>query len=167
MAAPKGNTFWKLRSKHGRDKIFATPDILWDAACEYFEACIKNPIIKVDWVGGMAKRINRPIERPFTITGLCIFLHVNTKYFNELKERASEDYAEVITRIEETIYSQKFSGAAAGIFNPNIIARDLGLVDKTDVTTKGDKVGQGIDYTKLSDGALEEIAKAGPREGEG
>lgn len=26
MAAPKGNQFWMLRSKHGRDKLFATPE---------------------------------------------------------------------------------------------------------------------------------------------
>ena len=37
MAAPKGNQFWMLRSKHGRDKLFATPEALWEAACEYFQ----------------------------------------------------------------------------------------------------------------------------------
>ena len=42
-AAPKGNQFWKLRSKHGRDKLFATPDLLWEAACEYFAYCDKHP----------------------------------------------------------------------------------------------------------------------------
>jgi hypothetical protein len=39
---------------------------------------------------------------------------------------------EVITRIDKYIYNQKFEGAAAGFLNPNIIARDLGLADKTD-----------------------------------
>ena len=43
MAAPKGNKFWMLRSKHGRDKLFATPELLWDAACEYFQWCDENP----------------------------------------------------------------------------------------------------------------------------
>ena len=28
MAAPKNNSFWKMRSKHGRDKIFKTPEIM-------------------------------------------------------------------------------------------------------------------------------------------
>ena len=32
-----------LRSKHGRDKLFATPELLWDAACEYFQWCDENP----------------------------------------------------------------------------------------------------------------------------
>lgn len=30
MGAPKGNQFWKLRSKHGRDKLFSSPEILND-----------------------------------------------------------------------------------------------------------------------------------------
>ena len=37
--------------------------------------------------------------------------------------------------IEKTIYKQKFDGATAGSFNANIIARDLGLKDKTDITS--------------------------------
>jgi|WetSurMetagenome_2_1015567.scaffolds.fasta_scaffold07132_8 hypothetical protein len=43
MAAPEGNQFWKLRSKHGRDKLFATPELLLEAACEYFEWCDTHP----------------------------------------------------------------------------------------------------------------------------
>ena len=44
MGAPKGNQFWKARAKHGRDKIFKTPDALWKAACEYFEWVDDNPL---------------------------------------------------------------------------------------------------------------------------
>ena len=52
------------------------------------------------------------------------------------------EFSSVITRIRETIYQQKFEGAAVGAFNANIIARDLGLADKTinDTTIKGAKV---------------------------
>ena len=32
--------------------------------------------------------------------------------------------------MKEIIYNQKYSGAAAGFFNANIIARDLGLANK-------------------------------------
>jgi len=37
MPAPKGNQFWKARSKSGRGKIFRTPKSLWKAAEEYFQ----------------------------------------------------------------------------------------------------------------------------------
>ena len=43
---------WMLRSKHGRDKLFATPELLWDAACEYFQWCDENPwVIDVIYCG--------------------------------------------------------------------------------------------------------------------
>jgi hypothetical protein len=61
-------------------------------------------------------------------------------YFNDfeagIKETKSEinkDFSKVLTHVREVIYNQKFTGAAAGFLNPNIIARDLGLVDKAKV----------------------------------
>lgn len=146
MAAPKGNKFWELRSKHGRDKIFATPEIMWDAACEYFSYITDNPLqaqeiikYKDDY-----EKVSVDKMRPFTLTGLCLFLDVNVQYFTDFEQslkdkndKISKDFSLVATRIRETIYSQKFEGASSGFFNPNIIARDLGLMDKTDITTNG------------------------------
>lgn len=133
MAAPKSNQFWKLRSKHGRDKLFATPELLWEAACEYFEWCDNHPWTKQDWVGKDADQVTRETQRPYTLTGLCLYLNCSTSYFREFKSNPpvnTEDFLTVITRIEETIYTMKYEGAAVGAFNANIIARDLGLVDK-------------------------------------
>lgn len=133
MAAPTSNQFWKLRSKHGRDKLFATPDLLWEAACEYFEWCDNNPWTKKDWVGKDAEMVLRETQRPYTLSGLCLYLDCGSAYFRVFKAQlpdGEQDFKTVITRIEETIYTQKFEGAAAGMFNANIIARDLGLVDK-------------------------------------
>ncbi|MFP7656093.1 DNA-packaging protein [Chryseobacterium proteolyticum] len=144
MAAPEGNQFWRLRSKHGRDKLFTSPQLLWEAACDYFEWCEKNPLIDIDYKGKDADRVELPKMVAFTIHGLCIYLGCNTAYFRQFKAslkdkkvkkqgKENEDFSTVITRIEEVIYNQKFIGAAAGFLNPNIIARDLGLVDKKEV----------------------------------
>lgn len=146
MAAPRRNQFWKNRSKHGRDKLFTTPDLLWTAATEYFEWCDKNPWIKNEAIksGDYAGQIVKvPTSRPYTLTGLCLYLDVNADYFRQFKENLKEneqDFSWVITRIEEIIYTQKFEGAAIGAFNANIIARDLGLTDKKELdhTTKGE-----------------------------
>lgn len=147
MSAPTGNQFWKLRKKHGKDKKFNTAEVLWEAACEYFQWCDNNPFKKFEVVKGGALAgtlVKIPTARPYTLHGLCLYLGVNTKYFNDLKdalkEKPDKNYSEVITRIEETIYCQKFEGAVAGFFNANIIARDLGLIDKKDLTTAGDKI---------------------------
>ena len=145
--APKGNKFWKLRSKHGRDKIFATPDIMLEACYEYFEWCEKHPLIEIDFRGSKMEKIELPKMRALTMWGLCSFLHVNTVYFNqfegEIKEKedkVSKDFSKVITHVRELIINQKFEGAAAGFLNPNIIARDLGLKDNSDVTSNGESI---------------------------
>lgn len=136
MAAPIGNRFWELRSKHGRDKLFETPELLWEAACEYFEWCENNPLIEIDFAGKDADKVERPKMRVFTMQGLCSYLDCTTDYFRSFKsqERAkSEDFITVIRKIEETVYNQKFTGAASGFLNANIISRDLGLIDKKEV----------------------------------
>lgn len=156
MAAPEGNQFWKLRSKHGRDKLFATPELLWEAACEYFQWCEDNPFIKAEAKvlsgykeSGSVEIAELPYMRPFTLHGLCSYLDCNTVYFNHFKSELKETdpnfegFNKVLTRIYETIYNQKFSGAAAGFFNASIIARDLGLADKKEV----DKVVKRIKFT--------------------
>lgn len=138
MAAPVGNQFWKLRSKHGQDKLFGSPKLLWEAACEYFEWCDQNPLIEIDYKGNKVTPVEIPKLRVYTLHGLCLYLDVNTAYFRQFKQRnQNKDFATIISKIEETIYNQKFTGAAAGFLNPNIIARDLGLADKQDVKHEG------------------------------
>jgi hypothetical protein len=151
MAAPIGNQFWKLRSKHGRDKLFATPELLWDAACEYFEWCEANPLYKSEAktvnIGDFKSKVEiveLPLLRAFTIHGLCRYWDCNTVYLNQFEasladktDDLSKDFSKVVTRVRDILYEQKFSGAASGLLNPNIIARDLGLADKKELDHKG------------------------------
>lgn len=136
MAAPKGNQFWKLRSKHGADAIFTDPKILLDESYKFFQWSDDNPWEKVETKAKPSgEEVNTtPTARPYTISGLCLFLGVNTKYFNDFKKsetyKNNKDFSEVITRIEDIIYTQKFEGAAVGAFNATIMSRELGLADK-------------------------------------
>lgn len=144
MAAPIGNRFWELRSKHGSDKLFDSPELMWEAATEYFEWCENNPFQEAEAKvtsngnggGSSVEIVNVPKMRPFTLQGLCLYLGCSSHYFRQFKsaERAQkQDFVTVIAKIEETIYNQKFSGAASGFLNANIISRDLGLVEKKEV----------------------------------
>lgn len=161
MAAPEGNQFWKLRSKHGRDKLFESPQLLWEAACEYFEWCDENPFLESkpmvvsigNNAGSSVEMVEIPIKRPFTLHGLCLYVRCSLSYFRYFKSTIKEedkDFLTVIEEIEQTVYDQKFSGAASGFFNANIIARDLGLSDKTDsnVQHSGDIVFKGMNVIK-------------------
>ena len=77
-----------------------------------------------------------PTERPFTLTGLCLYLDCSEGYFRTFKLTCSDDFLAIITRIEHVIETQQFEGATVGAYNANIIARKLGLADKTDHNVK-------------------------------
>jgi len=137
MAAPKGNRFWEARSTHGRKPIFESPDQLWEACCEYFEWVEDNPLMASEAVKfqGKATLTEIPQMRAMTIEGLCIFLDIGRTTWKDYKSK--EGFPLVTTRVGEIIYTQKFAGAAADLLNPNIIARDLGLSDKTEQKRTG------------------------------
>lgn len=137
MAAPKGNEFWKLRSKHGRDKLFSTPDLLWEAATNYFKWCVENPLKEEKAFHYQGQIIKESVDklRAFTLSGLATYLDCSVEYLKNFEEnnKDSKDFMPIITRIRQVIYNQKFEGAAADLLNPNIIARELGLADKKEV----------------------------------
>lgn len=131
MVFKEGNELWKLRNKHGRDYKY-TPDEIWEGAQEYFVWIIDNPIEAQQNVG--TKNVNDvKFKRPFTLRGVCLYLDISRDTYCDY--RKINDFVEVIRKIDDIIYDQKFEGAVIGLFNANIIARDLGLKDKSDITS--------------------------------
>src|SRR5699024_5716674 len=70
-----------------------------------------------------------PKMRAMTLDGLCLFLDIDSETWR--RWRSDNDFCGVVSRAEQVIRDQKFSGAAAELLNPNIIARDLGLKDSS------------------------------------
>jgi hypothetical protein len=160
MSAPLGNKFWQLRSKHGRDKLFSTPELLWEAAVEYFEWIEDNPLKeeKVFNYQGEIVRANVSKMRAMTLSGLCLYLHCNDNYFRVFKNQLPEgeqDFNKVISEIESVIYNQKFQGASADLLNANIISMELGLRQKID-NSLSNPDGTPI-YTPLNDTQVDKI----------
>lgn len=133
MAAPPGNQFWKARTKHGRDRLFASADALWEACCEYFQWVEDNPLWEMKPFAYQGVVVQEPVAkmRAMTIDGLCLFLDIDLKTWANW--RSQEDLIPVVNKAESVIKSQKFAGAAADLLNANIIARDLGLAEKREV----------------------------------
>lgn len=149
MAVPKGNQFWKIRSKHGRDKLFATPELMLEAAMEYFEWCDANPWLSEELgesdKGSFSK--TKPTQRPYTLSGLCIYLGCSENYFRNFESNNTIDidnFMAVIETIKDIIKTQQYEGAIVGAFKENIIARLQGLKDSTDVTTNGKDINERI-----------------------
>lgn len=131
-----------------------TPEEFEKAWQDYFDYCDNNPWYKNEAVksGPNAGAIIKvPVARPYTEAGFCAFHGLGHKYLPQLaqtlegKERLTEDeqkLSNLLTQAKAKCFAQKFEGASVGVFNPLIIARDLGLRDKQDVdhTTGGEKI---------------------------
>ncbi len=130
MAAPKGNSYWQLRFKHGREKTY-TPDELHDKAIEYFGWVIKNPIQIIDPTGGESHTYK---IRPMSKKGFCVFIGLASKnYFEWHKD---QDYRNIIHAINDVIAIQQTEMATIGEFKENIIARMQGLAEKQEIQQK-------------------------------
>lgn len=147
MAAPKGNQFWKARASSGRKPIFEDEDQLWDMCCEYFQWIENNPFIKETpfaYMGEVTDTHKTEIPRAMTIQGLCAFLDISDETWH--KYRKQDDFSGICSTVDRIIFEQKFTGAAAGLLNPAIIARELGLADKKDLTSSdGSMTPKGMD----------------------
>ena len=130
MQFQKGNKFWLARSSHGRNPIFSDPEQLRNACYEYFQWVEDNPLYeeKIFHSQGMITKDTITKMRAMTISGLCIFLDIDRTTWENY--RNNQDFFRITKEVEEIIYNQKFTGAAADLLNSNIIARELGLADK-------------------------------------
>lgn len=133
----KGNKFWLARSSHGPKPKFASGEALWSACLEYFEWVEANPLqeAKPFAFQGKVTIANVNKMRAMTIGGLCNFLDITEVTWHEWA-RGKTDLSYVTTQAVAFIRQQKFEGASADLLNANIIARDLGLADKQELTGK-------------------------------
>ena len=103
---------------------------------EYFKWCIENPFKEevIFHAQGLITKDFTTKLRPFTLEGLCNFIDIATRTFYEYEK--IPDFSHITTRVRQIIENQQFEGAAAGFLNANIIARKLGLSDKSEHTHK-------------------------------
>ena len=123
MARPKGT------------KYIETPERMLELFLAYKQKVKSNPIIVTDWVGGMAKEVQREKERPLTLEGFSVYCFeegiiksVHDYFSNKNNEYA--DYSNICSRIKEIIRVDQIDGGMAGIYNPSITQRLNGLVEK-------------------------------------
>jgi hypothetical protein len=146
MAPPKGNQYWKLRAGSGRSCKIENAEILWQRAIEYFDYCDKHPRkrekIRKKNIGKKQKETEKETvltNMPYTFYGLCAFLGISMEGWRKMETRASDnldyDLVDAITRIREIIRAQQLEDGLVEAHNPILIARLLGLTDKTEVTS--------------------------------
>ena len=133
---------WEVINK-GTVGIGLTAEELRVAAVRYFIWCDNNPMYKPEMLkaGEKAGEIkDLPIPRPYTIPGLCLHLGITRNYLYEIsKSKVQNDYWMVANKIIEIIYTQKLEMALAGIINPIVASKELGLTNQP-VADKGSPV---------------------------
>lgn len=130
----QGNKIWRFVSP-GCPRIFKSPEELWTRACAYFEWQSDNPFKEQRIASERGEPVHVQVDKlvPFTLDALQLYLNITDACWYDYANNRSE-FASVCGQIMKVIRSQKFNGAAAGFFNHAIIARDLGLADKKEIT---------------------------------
>jgi hypothetical protein len=122
-----------------KHKYIESPEILWNLFAEFVEHESKNPMYKREYVGKDGKEVDTALQVPITFEAFECWLADNN-IINDLgdyscnKDGRYKDYTTIITRIRNNCFAQNFKGAAVGLFNANLIAKKLGLVDKVQNT---------------------------------
>lgn len=141
--------YWKSRPKaeNGRPH-WRKPEQLWEDACRYFDWAVANPLQEDRLVtaGIKVRHVKVAKVRAFTIQGLCAYLGIRQPVLEHYATKPGFDV--VVDCIRNVIYTQKFENAAAGLLVANIISRDLGLADRTELTGKDGGPMQTEDTTK-------------------
>ncbi len=129
---------WEVAKKGvGKPPAFNSPEEMKERAFEYFEWLEENSLRESKPFSSQGEVIYGEISkmRPATQHGLCVFLNIGVSTWHDYKKKP--EYSEVTSVIESVMYEQKFSGAATGLLNANIIARDLGLKESTEMSHSG------------------------------
>jgi hypothetical protein len=140
---PKGNNYWQFRNKHGRDYKY-TPEGLWKEFEEYSKWLQENPLYEAKAFSyeGHVTIKEIPRMRAMTLDGFCLFADITLKTFCNYRKK--DDFFHVCTRIDKSIRTQKFEGAASDLLNASIIARDLGLKDKVETENKNTNINKDM-----------------------
>lgn len=123
----------------GRSRTFETPDDLREACLEYLEWADHNPLIEEKHFCAQGQIFTAELKKPraVTIVGLCLHLGIHRHTWQNY--RISDEFDLVCDEIEDRMKQYKFENAVAGLMNPTLIARDIGLVEKSSVDlTSGD-----------------------------
>jgi len=132
----------------GRRLKFSSPLVLWRLAVDYFKWTEATP-----WQYHKATKMKNddveyieqysvPRPRYMSMVGFSSFAKTTRMTLNDY-EKGKNDHAclgegftfsETVEIIQTIMREQKMSGAASGIFSTAIVARDIGLVDKQEVS---------------------------------
>ena len=141
----------------GRPKAIESPEQLWTYFKAYTEQAKKSPYLVHDFVGKDANEVHKEKERPLSWIGFECYLYElgiisDLSNYEENTNGSYTEYLPIIRVCKKIIQKDQLEGATAGVYSQNIVARLLGLTDKKDLTTDGEKLTPQKQVYKLPDG---------------
>lgn len=99
---------------------------------EYLQWCEDNPLYeeKLFAYQGEVTRARVDKMRMPTLGGMCVYLGISLETWCQYRDR----FPDVTREVDALVRDAKLAGAAAELLNPNIVARDLGLGEKTEIS---------------------------------
>lgn len=121
-----------LKKRAGRPLSIETPEEFLRESESYFDWCDDNPYLDEDYVGKDAITVVRRRRRPYLLVELANWLGLcGAEALTHYKFR--KEFFQVYSHVEGKIVSNQVSGAAAGHFNSNFVARLNGINDNTNL----------------------------------
>lgn len=144
IQVPKETKLYELykRGSVGRPRLFDEPADMLEACIEYFRWCDANPWIKIDYKGALLQETATPTQKPYTYSGLAVYLGVSMSWFRTFRFRLKdpnyvdenrEGFVAVLDFVDATIYTMVYDGALVGAYNSNLASKYLGLTEKIQV----------------------------------
>lgn len=151
---PRTRKLYELAATAPRDRIFSDAEVLVEHARDFFKWCDDNPRYKTEVIKHKMEwdTVEIELRRPYTLSGLCMYLGVSQGYLRavkvDLNERMeggtiTEDQLQILAAIEwieQIVFTDQIEGAATGQYNANIISRLNGLADNINNSTLADPV---------------------------
>lgn len=121
-----------ILERRSRKKVYLTADDFLADCVKYFEWATQTPIMteKATVASGDVIRYDEKKLRVFTKKGLALHLGITTSKLASLMQQ----FPEVGEIIEQVIYVQKFENAAVGVLNSTMMAKDLGIAEKQEIS---------------------------------
>jgi hypothetical protein len=125
-----------FKPRLGRPPLFDTAEEMYAACCEYFQWVVENPLYEDKAFQFQGEPVHTHVVKPraMTLVAMCTFLGCSRDAWENYRKR--EGFAETCELVDNIIYTQKFELAAADLLNVNLIARDLGLRDRSEIDHK-------------------------------
>lgn len=147
IMAIAGQTLYE-RLLNPQTGTFDTPEQLLRSAVGYLQWCEKYPLRSEElfaYKGSVTRSHSKKMRAP-TRKGLATFLGTTDARLNRLRDQG-EEWEDTMQLIEQALFAHKFEGAAAGLLNAGIVARELGLAERQEVTGRdGEPLQQVVQY---------------------